>query len=108
MVYIGVDYISERAHRTRFVSADWKTPTLIHARDSIRMHMVDDLLGRYHLVGMTKAEVLSLLGRPDDTMYGAFEYYLGAERGWLKIDDEILRVSFGPSGRVASAVDTVD
>ena len=56
--------------------------------------MVDDLLSKYELVGMTQEEVISLLGKSTDTEYFKTEnnmvYYLGPERGLISIDSEWL------------------
>lgn len=59
-----------------------------------RVDMVDDLLSKYELVGMTQEEVISLLGKSTDTEYFKTEnnmvYYLGPERGLISIDSEWL------------------
>lgn len=59
-----------------------------------RVRMVDNLLARYDLVGMTENEVHVLLGKPSDTSYFKREnrlvYYMGFEdyidASWLLID----------------------
>lgn len=101
----AVGSVREHLRRTRFVSADWKNPKLVYSNDPIRIRMVDDLLRRRRLVGMSRLEVLKLLGRPD-YRFGARHYYfyfLGPERGWLQIDDEMPMLDFGGSDRVISA-----
>ncbi len=59
-----------------------------------RVDMVDDLLSKYELMGMTQEEVISLLGQSTDTEYFKTEnnmvYYLGPERGSISIDSEWL------------------
>ncbi len=59
-----------------------------------RVDMVDDLLEKYELMGMTKEEIVLLLGEATDTEYFKTEnnmvYYLGPERGWIRIDSEWL------------------
>ena len=46
-----------------------------------RVYMVDDLLTRYKLSGMTRQEIVQLLGDPSETWYFKEEnnivYYLG-------------------------------
>jgi len=63
-----------------------------------RTKIVDDLLNDYQLVGMAKAEVLSLLGNDNNTDYflqdNRLVYYLGAERGLISIDSEWLVIDF--------------
>ncbi len=60
-----------------------------------RVRMVENLLDRYDLVGMTENEVHVLLGKPSDTSYFKREnrlvYYMGFEKynidaSWLLID----------------------
>ena len=66
--------------------------------------MIDDLQKRYQLVGMTKSQVIQLLGKPDGSHEkNSIYYFLGPERGWLKIDGEILTITFDKNGRVIEA-----
>lgn len=64
-----------------------------------RTRIVDDLLSNHELVGMTEAEIISLLGA-DNNDYGYFNkteryvYYLGPERGLFSIDSEWLILDF--------------
>ena len=72
--------------------------------DPIRRHMVDDLLKRHPLVGMSRADVESLLGIPPRPGY--FEeydlvYWLGMEV--LGLDYQWLVIRFGADGRVTEA-----
>lgn len=63
-----------------------------------RVKMVDDMLGKYKLVGQTKEEVVELLGNDTNTEYfkevNNFVYYLGDERGLISIDSEWLVITF--------------
>ncbi len=63
-----------------------------------RVKMVDDMLGRYNLLGKSKEEVVELLGSETNTEYfkeaDNFVYYLGDERGLISIDSEWLIISF--------------
>jgi outer membrane protein assembly factor BamE (lipoprotein component of BamABCDE complex) len=68
--------------------------------------MVDDLLARYPLVGMTRAEVVRLLGEPPPAEYFRnfdLVYWLGPERGFASIDSEWLVLQLDPNGRVVQA-----
>lgn len=59
--------------------------------------MVDDLLARYELVGMTRDKVDELLGVPPETAYFTgfdYVYWLGPERGFISIDSEWLCIDF--------------
>ncbi|WP_304507461.1 hypothetical protein [Anaerotignum sp.] len=59
-----------------------------------RVDMVDNLLENHDLLGMTKEEVILLLGKDTETEYfktdGNLVYYLGPERGLISIDSEWL------------------
>ena len=59
-----------------------------------RLCMVDDLMAGRCLLGMTKSQVIELLGPPDRLYHFSFEYYLGPERGFIRIDSEALVVDF--------------
>lgn len=79
---------------TRFDSDAWKS---VAGNDPSRLAMVDDLLARRKLVGMTRAAVDELLGVPPNTGYFAefdYVYWLGPERGFISIDSEWLCVAF--------------
>ncbi len=73
---------------------------------SARLRMADDLVNSQRLVGLTRQEVVVLLGEPPKTEYfKEFDlvYYLGPERGFMSIDSEWLVLKLGPEGRVKRA-----
>ena len=73
--------------------------------------MVDDLLRRHALVGLTRAQVVALLGRPTETTYFrdyALVYYLGPESGLAGIDSKWLLVQVDGSGRVSKRLIATD
>ena len=77
-----------------------------------RVNLVDDLLAKYDLVGMTKEEILALLGTDsgENAYYQGdndFVYYLGDERGLISIDSEWLIVKFS-RGIVSEIAVTTD
>lgn len=77
-----------------------------------RVYMADDLIRDKTLIGLTKTEVIELLGEPfyrdpndgSTFPYGAYEsdihYKLGNARGFLAIDWEWLMITFGDDGKV--------
>ncbi|UJA77648.1 outer membrane protein assembly factor BamE, partial [Bacillus cereus] len=69
-----------------------------------RVHMVDDLLQKYKLIGKSNEEITKLLGAPTETRNGengvSTSYYLGTERGFIRIDSEQLVVQFDRDGKV--------
>ncbi|UHA58640.1 outer membrane protein assembly factor BamE [Metabacillus litoralis] len=79
---------------------------------SERVYIVDDLLSTYNLKGMTKREVITLLGPPTDTEYFKNEknivYYLGDERGVISIDSEWLVIDFDKHEKVTDYVVRTD
>jgi hypothetical protein len=94
--------------RTRsFDSETWITAPL--ERSEARVWMVDDLLQR-PLVGMQVEDVDALLGpdecsrRPGEARrYGDREWYLGPERGFFRVDSEMLILDLDEAGTVARA-----
>lgn len=69
-----------------------------------RVHMVDDLLQKYKLIGKSNEEITQLLGAPTETRSGEEGvitlYYLGTERGFIPIDSEQLVLQFDRDGKV--------
>ena len=87
--------IKEHVNRIAFASETWKNVNVqnCHSRDAKRIRMVDDLLAKHDLKGMSKAEVETLLGEGDRTGYFKdydMVYCLGPERGFLPLDSEWL------------------
>jgi hypothetical protein len=78
---------------------------IIYSLDTIRLRMVDDLLRRHSLRGMTREEVVSLLGTPPETNYFPeydLVYSLGTDGGYRSIQSGWwLAIKFGGNGRVS-------
>ncbi|TCJ02376.1 hypothetical protein [Cytobacillus praedii] len=68
------------------------------AKSDERVYMIDDLLSRTKLIGLSKEEVIMLLGKPDAIERfkddNTIVYYLGNERGFISIDSEWLVIWF--------------
>lgn len=90
----------------RFESARWLATPAIIGKNSLRQRMVDDLLRSRQLEGKTHAEVLQLIGTPDQTGYPGkhdLVYMTGPERdSFIGIDYEWLIVTLDETGRVVS------
>jgi hypothetical protein len=62
----------------KFKSELWKTANLnSEAYMTLRWDMMNDLRNKHKLLGMTKNEIIELLGNPEDTASSEFRYYLG-------------------------------
>lgn len=63
-----------------------------------RAYMAEDMMKKYSLEGMTKEDVISLLGNDTEREYfkekGNLVYWLGCERGFISIDSEWLVINF--------------
>ena len=82
-----------------FSSPNWKEP----ASEGVRLSMVDALVRTHRLEGMHRDEIVDLLGPPPDSDYFRewdAVYWLGPERGWIRIDSEWLVLRFGADDRV--------
>ena len=94
----------DRCDSRRFEPGVWSDTIAAHSPRAPRGCMVDDLLRRYELPGMTRATVIQLLGEPERTTYFReydLVYYLGPERSSLGIDSEWLLLRLDRSGRVS-------
>lgn len=94
--------IENALHRRSFNSTIWKREVLstTHGDWPPRLCMVDDLLASGRLNGLMEPGVVALLGPPDRKRAG-YSYYLGPERGFIRIDSETLLVEFGKDGKVS-------
>lgn len=95
--------IGEYLERRPFDSLEWRNSLAEERTDPVRIRMIDDLLSRHGLKGMSRAQIDSLLGTPPKTSYFP-EYendWLGPERGFIRIDSEWLGLQFDASGRVS-------
>ena len=92
----------EYANRRTFDAALWQDSNQVDT--GIRIRMVDDLLTRHQLQGMTRGKIVELLGDPEDTPYFKdwdLVYWLGPERGFFSIDSEWLVIRLDTQGRVS-------
>lgn len=66
-----------RITHEKFDSDRWKNWTESEAEWSLRWDMMNNLRTDYDLNGMTKNQILKLLGEPDSKTEKEFDYYLG-------------------------------
>jgi hypothetical protein len=98
-------------HRRSFERIAWQSNAGANSTWPARLTMVDDLLHGHHLTGMTRTEIVTLLGPPDDrTPFRNWDlvYWLGPERGLFRIDSEWLLIDLDAKGAVAKYVVATD
>ena len=84
----------------KFNSELWKTANLNAEENmTLRWDMMNDLRNKHKLVGMTKSEIIGLLGDPSDTASSEFRYYLGYSK--TGINTGTLIVTFNDKNIVA-------
>ena len=67
--------------------------------DYVRGRMVPDLIARHRLEGMTRGQIVALLGEPTGLRAGAFVYDLGyPDDDPFPIDPYLLVIDFDPRG----------
>ncbi len=95
LVLIGIVFVWYMNHRA--ISFDrniWSDES--GSDSSLRLRMVEDLTSKYHLIGMTRGEIISLLGDPEiisDIGKNVMYYCLREKHdtnGQSSIDDLIL------------------
>lgn len=100
--FAGIPMIEDYSSRRAFDSTLWKSKS--DMKEGVRIHMIDDLMKRHKLIGMTKESIEKLLGEPPESEYfrGTCDwlYWLGPERGFMSIDSEWLCIKY--TGDMAS------
>lgn len=79
--------------------------------DETRERLADGLLASKVLIGKLRADIVALLGEPPPTDYfREFDlvYWLGAERGLMRLDSEWLVMRLDATGRVSEAMIVTD
>jgi hypothetical protein len=90
---------------TTFIQSQWMDTAMVRSRLAVRGCMVDDLLDRKELRGMSRAQVVALIGEPDkgsDFPEYDLVYWLGPQRGLIGTDSEYLVMKLDKSKRVTS------
>jgi hypothetical protein len=98
--------VKEWSQRLPFDSTIWKASLAHDDGNTIRLRMIDDLMRRHTLKGISRKEAVELLGTPRPTSYfGDYPmvYWLGPERGFISIDSEWLAIRFDAQDRVSDA-----
>ncbi len=99
-------FIVNKIHSKKFNAELWRNHETVEHNYSwpLRLTMVDDLIASGKLKGLNKKQVIDMLGSPKD--HGYFKecydlaYWLGPERGSIRIDSEWLAISFDKEDKV--------
>ena len=70
----------------KFDSQKWKNSNLnLEENMTLRWDMMNSLRNNYELIGMSKAEIIKLLGEPDGSLTTGndFKYYLGYSKNGI-------------------------
>ncbi|WP_375089793.1 hypothetical protein ACDZ29_02830 [Peribacillus sp. RS7] len=97
LLFYSVVMLGVNEYESRFTTERWLND------DEGRVYLVDDLMNDHELIGKTKEEVTTLLGPPTETEYFKEKdnvvFYLGAERGIIRMDSEWLVIWFDGSDK---------
>ena len=102
LLVVGYGFATDYLPIRPFDAAQWRQVQT--ADNHVRLRMVDWLVRSGELDGLTREEVVELLGPPDGGPYFRdwdFVWWLGPERGFTSIDSEWLVLRIGSDGRVA-------
>lgn len=83
----------------------WRLSLKSPSDDSTRLAMLDDLLQRHHLVGMSRSELESLLGEPTqqfDEQHRVSTYFLGTKSRTFGFTLFFLVVEFDDTDQVSN------
>lgn len=80
IVFISIFLLRGKISGEKFESQKWKTANMNSEENwSLRWDMMNDLRNDYQLIGMSKNEIIKLLGGPDNKSesFSQFRYSLG-------------------------------
>lgn len=98
----GAYLVNKLTEPISFDSEKWKNQVESEANWSVRWDMMNSLRKNYELKGMTKSEVIELLGEPSQKYNSTFSYDLGpSKRG---INYGYLELTFNEKGIVSNFV----
>lgn len=98
IILIGLVLRGNMDHES-FEPDRWKNWVESESEPSIRWNMMNSLREKHPLKGMTKKEVLELLGEPESKTENEFNYYLGASKRGISTGR--LTILFDDNNRVS-------
>ena len=90
IIFIGFA-IKGRIPYERFDSEKWKNFEESETTASLRWDMMNSLRNNYELDGMTKGEILDLLGQPERQDKLEFRYFLGMAKHGIDTGSLVIR-----------------
>lgn len=98
LLLLSLEFLEEILffYNINFDKGLWKDKKSILGKRSPRQRMLKSLLKKHKLIGMTKQNILSLLGEPEDGVVTEEElnYELGTSRGLFAVSTDILSIEF--------------
>ena len=89
----------------KFNSKKWKTENLNSENNwNLRWSMMNDLRNNYQIKGLTKKEIIELLGTPENVINNQFSYFLGYSG--TGINTGTLSLTFDENNKVINFVVT--
>jgi len=80
VIFTSIFFLRGKISGEKFESQKWKTAKINSEENwSLRWDMMNDLRNDYQLIGMSKNEIIKLLGEPDNKSesFSQFRYSLG-------------------------------
>jgi len=80
VIFTSIFFLRGKISGEKFESQKWKTANINSEENwSLRWDMMNDLRNDYQLIGMSKNEIIKLLGEPDNKSesFSQFRYSLG-------------------------------
>ncbi|MCC7452644.1 MAG: hypothetical protein IT222_00650 [Crocinitomix sp.] len=97
-IFICVLGLRGKVSGEKFDSTKWKTANLnLEENWSLRWDMMNSLRNDYKLIGMSKNQIINLLGKPDDifSTNNDFIYYLGYSKTGINTGSLTLKFENG-------------
>lgn len=98
----GAYLVNKLTEPISFDSEKWKNQVESEANWSVRWDMMNSLRKNYELKGMTKSEVIELLGEPSQKYNSTFSYDLGSSKRGINYG--YLELTFNEKGIVSNFV----
>ncbi|MHB1108394.1 MAG: hypothetical protein ACYCZ2_18715 [Lutibacter sp.] len=92
--------INNYLNKIPFDSTEWKNWEETEKEPSLRWNMVKNLKSEYKLIGMTKTDIIELLGPPESETKKEIRYYLGMSGHTIDSGSLILTIENGKVSKI--------